>query len=144
MLRLVGVTPDNWRCPLAVAPEQKEFVADRVLLLARAYAYRAVRSHAVFRVAGKTGAGMALWRNCGQENAYILDDLFIDARYQGRGYGTAALALILEGLRREGKFPRVILRYVEGNDAARKFYERSGFRRNFHDFEDEIEMELTL
>ena len=57
----------------------------------------------------------------GQENAYILDDLFIDARYQGRGYGTAALALILEGLRREGKFPRVILCYVEGNDAARKF-----------------------
>ena len=52
MLRLVGVTPDNWRCPLAVAPEQKEFVADRVLLLARAYAYRADRSHAVFLVEG--------------------------------------------------------------------------------------------
>ena len=105
MLRLVGVTPDTWRCPLSVAPEQKEFVADRVLLPARAYVYRADRSHAVFLVEGKTGAGMALWRDCGQGNAYIPDDLFIDVRCQGRGYSTAALALILEGLRQEGKFP---------------------------------------
>ena len=144
MLRLVDVTPQNWRCRLAVSPEQKDLVADRVGILARAYAYRADRSHAVFLVEDKTGVGMALWRDCGEENAYVLDDLFIDARYQGRGYGTAALALILDLLRLEGKFPRVILCYVEGNDAARKFYEKSGFRRNFHDFEDEIEMELTL
>lgn len=144
MLRLVDVTPGNWRCQLAVSPEQKDFVADRVGILARAYVYRADRSHAVFLVEDKTGVGMALWRECGDENAYVLDDLFIDARYQGRGYGTAALALILDLLRREGKFPRVILCYVEGNDAARKFYEKSGFRRNFHDFEDEVEMELFL
>lgn len=129
---------------LSVAPEQKEFVADRVLLPARPYVYRTDRSHAVFLVEGKTVAGVALWRDCGQGNAYIPDDLFIDVRYQGRGYGTAALALILEGLRREGKFPRVILHYVENNDAARLFYARSGFRRNFRDFEDAIGMELAL
>lgn len=38
----------------------------------------------------------------------------------------------------------MILCYVEGNDAARRFYEKSGFRRKGNDFEDEIEMELSL
>lgn len=43
---LAPVTPENWRTPLAVAPQQKEQVADRITLLARAFAYRNSRSRA--------------------------------------------------------------------------------------------------
>ena len=144
MIRLADVTPDNWRCRLSVSEAQKTLAADRVGLLARAYAYREDRARAVFLGDGDTPVGMALWRDYPEGGTYVLDDLFINARYQGQGYGTAVLALTLDVLRREGKFPRVILCYVEGNDAARRFYEKSGFRRKGNDFEDEIEMELSL
>lgn len=43
---LAPVTPENWRTPLAVAPQQKEQVAERITLLARAFAYRNSRSRA--------------------------------------------------------------------------------------------------
>ena len=144
MIRLADVTPDNWRCRLSVSEAQKTLAADRVGLLSGAYAYREDRARAVFLGDGDTPVGMALRRDYPEGGTYVLGDLFIDARYQGQGYGTAALALTLDVLRREGKFPRVILCYVEGNDAARRFYEKSGFRRKGNDFEDEIEMELSL
>lgn len=40
MLDFVPVSPDNWRVPLSVSPDQAEFVADKVTTLARAFSYR--------------------------------------------------------------------------------------------------------
>lgn len=37
MLDFVPVSPDNWRVPLSVSPDQAEFVADKVTTLARAF-----------------------------------------------------------------------------------------------------------
>lgn len=40
MIRLEDVNEGNWRIPLAVSDEQKQYVANRTTILARAYAYR--------------------------------------------------------------------------------------------------------
>ncbi len=59
------------------------------------------------------------------------------------GYHPRQLALVLEALRRDGIFDRVVLCYVEGNDSARRLYERFGFVETDRDG-DEIGMELSL
>lgn len=46
MIHLEDITPDNWREDLKVAEEQKRYVSNSAVLLARAYAYRNERSHA--------------------------------------------------------------------------------------------------
>lgn len=141
---LAPVTPENWRTPLAVAPQQKEQVADRITLLARAFAYRNSRSRAYFIMHEDVPLGMALYYDLPQREAYVLSELFIDTRYQRMGYGTAATAALLAQMRADGRWRRVLLCYIEGNDAARGLYASFGFAENGARDQDEIEMELTL
>ena len=88
--------------------------------------------------------GMALYYDLPQREAYVLSELFIDTRYQRMGYGTAATAALLAQMRADGRWRRVLLCYIEGNDAARGLYASFGFAENGARDEDEIEMELTL
>ena len=69
--------------------------------------------------------------------------LFIDERYQRKGYGKAATKLVLDAMKQDGKYSKAILCYIEGNNAAKDLYESFGFVEIDRD-EDEIIMELTL
>ncbi len=60
---------------------------------------------------------------------YDLSQLFIDERYQGQGYGRAAVGMVLEAMKQDGKYGKIVLCYIEGNDAARKLYEQFGLRK---------------
>lgn len=110
-------------------------------ILARAYAYRNARSRAFLICAGETAVGMGLIYDCEELGAYVLSQFFIDARFQGKGYGRAATALILDGMKRDGKYRKVVLCHMEGNTAARNLYESFGFVETGRDG-DEIIMEL--
>lgn len=44
MIHLVDIDPGNWRFKLQVSESQKTYVANSVVMLARAYAYRDQRS----------------------------------------------------------------------------------------------------
>ena len=143
MIHLVDIDPGNWRLRLEVAESQKHFVANSTVMLARAYAYRDERSRAFLIYDDETPVGMGMYRDCPEMEAYDLDQIFIDARYQGRGYGKAAAKLILDTLKLDGRYRKIVLCYIEGNDAARKLYESFGFVEIDRD-EDEIIMELEL
>ena len=73
----------------------------------------------------------------------IFGDLYIHPSHQGRGYGKAATKLILDMLKQDGRYRKVVLCYIEGNEAAKKLYESFGFVETERD-EDEIIMELDL
>jgi len=143
MIRLENIHPGNWRLGLKVAPSQRDYATDAAGLLARAYAYRAFRSRAFVIYEDETPVGMGLYYDIPEWECYDFSQLFIDERYQGRGYGRAAVALVLDALRRDGAYSRVVLCYIEGNAAARRLYESFGFVECGRDG-DEIEMELRL
>ena len=143
MIRLENINESNWRIPLSVSEAQKRFVANITTILARAYAYREARSRAFLVVAGGIAVGMGLYYDDSEMDAYIFSELFIDQRYQGKGYGKAATRLVLDELRRDGRFRKVVLCYIEGNEAAKKLYEGFGFMETEQD-EDEIIMELEF
>ena len=125
MLTLAPIGPDNWREPLCVREDQRRFVADRTTLLARAYAYRDYRSQARFILLDGTPIGMLLYHDdAWEDRAYILSQFFIDQRWQGRGYGYAAVMLALDEMRRDGRYREVELCYVDGDEAARRLYEK--------------------
>lgn len=143
MIRLEDVTEKNWRYPLKVSEAQKHFVANTAVMLARAFAYRSFRSRAFIIYDGETPVGMGLYYDDPERGAYDFSQLLIDARYQGRGYGKAATKLVLDEMKRDGKYRKVALCYVEGNDAAKKLYGQFGFVEVDRD-EDEIIMETAL
>ena len=143
MIHLLDIDPGNWRIDLAVSEAQKPFVSDRSKLLARAYAYRARRSRAFLICADDLPVGMGLYYDEPELQSYDLSQMFIDARYQSRGYGKAAVRAILDELKADGQYDKVTLCYIEGNETARKLYESFGFTETGRDG-DEIVMQLPL
>lgn len=128
MIRLEPIGPDNWREELAVREDQREFVSEPNKILARAYAYREERSQARLILEGSTPVGMLMWYDYPEQERYVFSQLFIDQRYQGRGLGEQAARMALDEMRADGRFPRVVLCYITGNEAARSLYEKLGFR----------------
>ena len=101
MLRLLEVNEENWLAVrrLSVRKEQEGFLDSALGILARGYVYRAERARVIAVAEEDTILGLALVKDLDEEPAcYDLQQFFIDRAYQGRGYGTAALGLILEEL----------------------------------------------
>lgn len=143
MVHLVDVGPDNWRLGLQVSESQKRYVTDSAGILARAYAYRDFRSRAFAICDGDTPVGMGLYYDLPDMECYDFSQIFIDERFQGNGYGKAAVKLVLEEMRQDGRFSKVDLCYIEGNLAARRLYEELGFVETERDG-DEIITEMKL
>lgn len=143
MINLIDITPDNWRTKLEVSKAQKRYVADKSVMLARAYAYREQRSRAFIICAGETPVGMGLYYDLPDMECYDFSQLFIDERYQGKGYAKEAIRKVLDIMRADGKYKKVALCYIEGNEVAKKLYESFGFAEIDRD-ENEIIMELYL
>jgi GNAT superfamily N-acetyltransferase len=68
--------------------------------------------------------------------------LMVDARFQGRGHGKAAIAWTIEEARRMG-VASVGLSHVQGNPQG-AFYEKLGFRYNGKVSDGELEMVFNL
>ena len=109
-------------------------------MLARAYAFREQRSRAFVIYNDDTPIGMGMYHDCPDLNAFDLSQIFIDERYQGKGYGKTATKLVLDEMKKDGKYNKAVLCYIEGNDASKKLYESFGFAEIDRD-EDEIIME---
>lgn len=143
MIRFVDIDPDNWRLGLKVAESQKTYVANSDVMLARAYAYRDYRSRAFVIYDDEIPVGMGLYYDLPELDCFDFSQLFIDERYQGRGYGKEATQLVLDAMKQDGKYDKVVLCYVEGNNVAKRMYEKFGFVETERDG-NEIVMERAL
>ena len=143
-IRLETITPDNWRLGLHVRDDQRSFVSDSAGILARAYAYRESRSRAFVIYNDDLPLGMAMYYDVEEEREYNFSQFFIDERYQGNGFGYAAASLILQMMKDDGRYDKVVLCYIDGDEAAKNLYEKLGFRHKGEASEDEIIMEMSL
>ena len=130
MVKLIEITEENWleAASLSVKEEQKEFLAPAVGILARGYVYRNCNPKVFVIENDGVIVGLSLVREFSDEPlGYDLQQFMIDRRYQGRGYGTAALQLILDKLRSEGHYDRVEVCVKKKDAEAIRLYEKAGF-----------------
>jgi diamine N-acetyltransferase len=75
---------------------------------------------------------------------YYLWRLLIDRRFQGRGYGTATLDLIVEHVRTRPDARTFLVSHVVGPTSPVTFYQQYGFRltSEVHDGEPILELDL--
>ena len=118
MIHLVDIDPGNWRLGLKVAESQKHYVSDSYGMLARAFAYRQQRSRAFVIYDDETPVGMGLYYDLPDLECYDLSQIFIDERYQGKGYGKAATKAVLEAMKQDGKYSKVDLCILRRPTAA--------------------------
>jgi diamine N-acetyltransferase len=131
------VTAENWRAALRleVRPEQLRFVAEYAPIAAVALAKAYIRPGGVIWMPYAFYAGSAmvgfveLAHEPGSTDDYWVFHFFIDQRFQGRGYGTAALERFIELVRHEHPRCRVLQLVVHPeNIPAQRLYTGAGFR----------------
>lgn len=143
-LSLTPIDGDNWRVRLSVREDQRHYVSDTANILARAYALREQRSVALHITLDDTPIGMLMYHDWEEGECYVLSQFFIDQRWQGQGYGYAAMQLLLDEFRRDGRWNKVDLCYCEGDEPAMKLYEKCGFIHTGEVDEGEVIMRLEL
>lgn len=150
MIHLKNVTGYDYRkfIKLKVKDEQKKFVSNNSNILAKAYAfYDESRVYGIYD--DDLPVGLSLIRAYNEENSYIFDQLMIDEKYQGKGYGKLAAKLIIDELKKEKQYSDVLLCYVDGDDIAKNLYlslgfEHTGVIEECDDGSREIVMKLIL
>ncbi|MGB0893824.1 MAG: GNAT family N-acetyltransferase [Parashewanella sp.] len=75
-------------------------------------------------------------------NEIFIDQLMVDVKHQGKGYGTEAIRLVLQEIKQIPNCNAISICYVEGHDVMRQFFERFGFQVIDQDEFDETIMEL--
>lgn len=130
MIKLTVVTEDNWLevASLSVSEDQRKYLAPPIGILARGYVYRNCNANIFVITNEESIVGVALVREFTDEPlGYELQQFMIDQKYQGRGYGSEALRLILEELRMENHFDHVEVCVKKEDSAAIHVYEKLGF-----------------
>ena len=77
---------------------------------------------------------------------YDIWHMMIDETQQGKGYGKAALKLILDYIEKKpfGNSDRVVLTCNKNNTYALNMYKSLGFEMTGNEDEDELELALTV
>ena len=117
---------------LKIAGSQHGFIESVEQCLSEAD--RCKRWHPVGIYDGDTMVGFAmygffLWQYLPFGRLWM-DRLLIDKKYQGKGYGTAALSELLKLLIQNYRCRKIYLSVIEGNEAAIHLYEKFGFSFN--------------
>lgn len=130
MVTLTEIGEDNFlqARALRVGDGQAAFLDSALGILARGYVYRKDRARVFGLAAEGELVGLALVKDLDEEPAcYDLQQFMIDRRFQGRGYGSEALRLILDGLAAERKYDCVEVCVKKADAAALHLYEKLGF-----------------
>jgi diamine N-acetyltransferase len=121
------VTDDNVQAviDLRVSDHQEDFVAPNVKSLAQAFATTKVWVRAVY--AGDEPVGFVMLSDDDEKPRYYLWRFMIDHGHQGKGYGTAAMALVHEYVRSRPSGDRIYLSYVPADGGPEPFYKGLGY-----------------
>ena len=110
---------------LAVAPEQTEVVADNARSIAEAHFQPKAWFRAVY--AGEEPVGFVMLYDDPDAARYFLWRFMIAAEHQGKGYGKAALDLLVDYVRSRPTATELQCSYVPGDAGPGAFYAKYGF-----------------
>lgn len=144
------ITADTVRAvtELTVAESQQRFVAPNAVSLAQALFATEAWYRAIYFGEELAGFVMledeSLFSPAPPEPKVGVWRFMIDAKFQGRGIGRAALLQVIEHVGNKGHFTSLQLSYVPGPGCPESFYLSLGFRHTGRVEEDEIVLELPL
>ena len=145
MINLKNITEDNFvdAFNLKLAAGQEMFVSHPIRSLAQAYVYRdQCQPFGVYVDDEMVGYVMVIYDYDIPE--YDIWHMMIDEAEQGKGYGRAALELVIDYIKTKpfGSSDRVALTCNKDNAKALKLYHNMGFLET--EVEDEEEIELFM
>ncbi len=149
-VELRQITPETLRpiLDLRVSDAQRNFVAANAYSISEAYFYREAWFRGIY-AGGEPAGFLMLWdEHLADEpktpGLYYLWRLMVDARFQGRGIGRAAMGLLVEHVRLRPHADYLLLSHGKGSGNPGPFYQKFGFAYTGKEPEGELEMRLRL
>jgi diamine N-acetyltransferase len=130
MVEFKKITERNYEecLKLKVFENQNNFVASNVYSLAQAWVFNDY-AYPFAIYADDVMVGFIMMGYDKDKGIYDIWRLMIDMRYQGRGYGRAALLMGIRYLEENRNAREIFLSYEPENTVAEKLYESAGFRK---------------
>jgi len=123
------ITKDTWRhcIQLDPGPAGKNFIPSNLYALAESKFTPTFVPLGIY--VGSVMVGFVMYNTQPEaDGSYHIYSMMVDAGYQGKGYGPAALRLVLERLRQLPHCSMISLEYDRTNERAARLYRRFGFR----------------
>lgn len=129
---LVDITKDNWEKVIFLTTNTEnshticeEFVASNAYSILQSF----YEDEWIIKAIEHEGEliGFAMYGYCEERNFYELCRFMIDRKYQGQGYGTQALSLIVEEMKNKYNCNEIYLSTEPENARAKHVYEKFGF-----------------
>ncbi|MCP1161112.1 GNAT family N-acetyltransferase [Bacillus infantis] len=121
---------------LKVAEEQKSFVATNLFSLAQAKAFPECNCLAIYHE--EKLVGFTMYCMDFDDKEYWIYRLMIDAKYQSKGYGKAAMEKLIELIKEDKDHQVIYLSFEPENDRAKEMYEKLGFEADGRVIDGEI------
>ncbi|MFX1511737.1 MAG: GNAT family N-acetyltransferase [Promethearchaeota archaeon] len=139
-INLRPVTPKNWQdlAALKVTPEQEVFIASNLRSIALCQFKSEKIPLGIYNNDEPVGFAIIDLED------YDISRFMIDYRYQSQGIGQAALERIIELFRIFGQFSEAVTSVIPENTAARRLYEKIGFRETGEMIGKEIIMKMSF
>ena len=145
MVEFRKITEDNYDdcLKLSVSDNQKNFVASNTYSLVQAWVfYDTAYPFAIY--ADDIMVGFIMMGFYIPKGVYTVWRLMIDKRFQGKGYGRAALLLAIKYLEEKYNVSEIYLSFCPENSVAEELYSSVGFQRTGEIEDTEIVMCLKV
>lgn len=146
MVELKPITEENFPAIVDMKrPEGEGFVASNERSLAQAWLYRDAGDVFPFAIYdGGQPVGFMMLDEDAEERVLMLWRIMFPEEHANRGYGGQAIQMVIDLARDSGKYDKIVIDYVPGNNRAAHLYEKLGFRPTGEISHGEIVMELKL
>jgi diamine N-acetyltransferase len=130
MLHLEPITKDNWlkAISIRVREDQVKFVASNAVSLAQLNFLTNFHAKGIYL--GEEMIGFTLFGIDEDDKEYWMYRMMIDQKYQGKGYGLAAVKLVIDDIKnmKEDHHKTITLSYEPTNEHASNLYKKAGFQ----------------
>lgn len=137
-IRLEPIRASNRAAVLALklTKDQQDFLSDNASSLKEAASDEDARPRAV--VAEDRIIGFLMYDASAGDGEALIYRFMIDCNNQGRGYGRAALSVLLKEIGALGHVRDVLVCYMPENEGARRLYQSAGFMDEGEDADGEM------
>jgi diamine N-acetyltransferase len=145
MIHFKAITEENFRAIVQMKrPEDEHFVSSNLYSLAQAWLYRDAGDVYPFAIYNDDEPVGFMMLDEDDDGSLVIWRIMFPEEHTNKGYGSEAIRKIIALAKESGKYPRIIIDYVEGNDRARHVYEKLGFRDTGEVENNEHVLELIL
>lgn len=146
MVQFRKITEDNFDAVIKMKrPEGENFVASNAVSLAQAWLYRDDGDVFPFAIYDDdTIVGFMLLEEDLEQARLDLWRIMLSPEQEGKGYGTAAVKLMIQYAKDSGRYRSVYLLCAPENHIARHIYDKLGFQPTGEICYGDIQMKLDL